>query len=572
MPHDVELIVLLAAGFSLALFFGYIAARLRLPPLIGYLIAGVLISPHTPGVVGDTHLANQLAELGVMFLMFGVGMHFSLSDLMQVRRIALPGAILQIAVATLLGIGVSMLWGWSFGAALVFGLSLSCASTVVLLKALGDRGLLNSVNGKIAVGWLLVEDLVMVLALVLLPATAVLLGGQALEGSHADENLWLTLGITLVKVAGFIAFMLIIGKRVVPFILKIVVRLGSRELFTLSVVAAAVSIAFGAYKVFGVSMALGAFFAGMVVKESDFSHRAEEETLPLREIFSILFFVAVGMLFDPLILIEQPLQVLVVVAIIMVGKTIAAMALVLFFRYPLNTALTVGASLAQIGEFSFILAALGVSLNLLSLDAQNLILAGALISITLNSFVFSAVEPIQKWIREGSALARLLERNGDPLSMLPDEVSQDYLRDQVVMVGYGDVGRGITNTLMQEGIKVVIAEANREIVERLRENNIAAVSGIATEPSVLIQAHIQHARLLVLSPMDILDIHKIVDIARTLNPAIQVLVCAETKEEAEAIRHEEVGEVYYAKQEMAKNMTNHILNQIQIAHHQTPTH
>nr|WP_214647299.1 cation:proton antiporter [Acinetobacter sp. ANC 5414] len=556
----------------MALIFGYIAARIRLPPLIGYLVAGIIISPNTPGIVGDIHLANQLAELGVMFLMFGVGMHFSLNDLMQVRRIALPGAVLQIAVATLLGIGVSMIWGWSFGSALVFGLSLSCASTVVLLKALGDRGLLNSVNGKIAVGWLLVEDLVMVLVLVLLPATAVLLGGTPVAGSNPDANIWMTLAITLLKVAGFIAFMLIIGKRLVPFIMQIVARLGSRELFTLTVVAAAVSIAFGAYKVFGVSMALGAFFAGMVVKESDFSHRAEEETLPLREIFSILFFVSVGMLFDPRILIEQPFHVLAVVGIIMIGKTIAAMALVLFFRYPINTALTVGASLAQIGEFSFILATLGLSLNLLSIEGQNLILAGALISITLNSFVFSAIEPVQNWIRERSHLARLLERSGDPLSMLPDEVSQEYLRDQVVIVGHGEVGRRITKTLMAQDIKVVIAEENREIVESLREKGIAAVSGHATEPSVLIQAHIQHARLLVLSPMDILDIHKIVDIAKTLNPQIQVLVCAESKEEAEVIRRDGIGEVYFAKEEMAKNMTNHILHQIQIAHQQDPTH
>ncbi|MFP6843528.1 MAG: cation:proton antiporter [Acinetobacter sp.] len=572
MPHDVDLIILLAVGFGLALVFGYIAARARLPPLIGYLIAGIIISPNTPGVVGDIQLANQLAELGVMFLMFGVGMHFSLSDLMQVRRIALPGAILQIAVATLLGIGVSMMWGWSFGSALVFGLSLSCASTVVLLKALGDRGLLNSVNGKIAVGWLLVEDLVMVLALVLLPATAVLLGGVPIAGSDTDANIWMTLALTLLKVAGFIAFMLIIGKRLVPFIMQIVARLGSRELFTLTVVAAAVSIAFGAYKVFGVSMALGAFFAGMVVKESDFSHRAEEETLPLREIFSILFFVSVGMLFDPRILFDQPMHVLAVVGIIMVGKTIAAMALVLFFRYPINTALTVGASLAQIGEFSFILATLGVSLQLLSLEGQNLILAGALISITLNSFIFSAIEPVQNWIRERSRLARLLERSGDPLAMLPDDVSQDYLRDQVVIVGHGEVGRRITRTLMAQDIKVVIAEENRDIVESLRTKGIAAVSGHAREPSVLIQAHIQHARLLVLSPMDILDIHKIVDIAKTLNPQIQVLVCAESKEEAEVIRRDGIGEVYFAKEEMAKNMTNHILNQIQIAHHQEPTH
>ena len=572
MPHDVDLIILLAVGFGLALIFGYIAARIRLPPLIGYLIAGILISPNTPGVVGDIQLANQLAELGVMFLMFGVGMHFSLSDLMQVRRIALPGAILQIAVATLLGIGVSMMWGWSFGSALVFGLSLSCASTVVLLKALGDRGLLNSVNGKIAVGWLLVEDLVMVLVLVLLPATAVLLGGTPIAGTDPNANIWLTLGVTLLKVTGFIAFMLIVGKRLVPWIMQMVARLGSRELFTLTVVAAAVSIAFGAYKVFGVSMALGAFFAGMVVKESDFSHRAEEETLPLREIFSILFFVSVGMLFDPRILIEQPLHVLAVVGIIMIGKTIAAMALVLFFRYPINTALTVGASLAQIGEFSFILATLGLSLNLLSIEGQNLILAGALISITLNSFVFSAIEPVQNWIRERSHLARLLERSGDPLSMLPDEVSQEYLRDQVVIVGHGEVGRRITKELMAQDIKVVIAEENREIVESLRQKGIAAVSGHATEAGVLIQAHIQHARLLVLSPMDILDIHKIVDIAKTLNPQIQVLVCAESKAEAEVIRRDGIGEVYFAKEEMAKNMTNHILNQIQIAHQQNPTH
>ncbi|WP_043969975.1 cation:proton antiporter [Acinetobacter sp. NBRC 110496] len=571
MPHDVDLIILLAVGFGMALIFGYIAARLRLPPLIGYLVAGIIISPNTPGVVGDIQLANQLAELGVMFLMFGVGMHFSLKDLLQVRRIALPGAILQIAVATLLGIGVSMFWGWSFGSALIFGLSLSCASTVVLLKALGDRGLLDSVNGKIAVGWLLVEDLVMVLALVLLPATAVLLGGQALPGTDTSQSIWITIGITLLKVTGFIAFMLIIGKRLVPIIMQFVARLGSRELFTLTVVAAAVSIAYGSYAVFGVSMALGAFFAGMVVKESDFSHRAEEETLPLREIFAILFFVSVGMLFDPSILVEEPLRILAVVAIIMVGKTLAAMALVLFFRYPINTALTVGASLAQIGEFSFILATLGLSLSLLTPDAQNLILAGALFSITLNSFVFSAIEPAQRWIRERSHLARLLERSGDPLAMLPDEVDQAYLRDQVVIIGYGGVGRRISENLMQQNIKVVIAEENREIVEKLRAEGIAAVSGEATEPNVLIQAHIQHARLLVISPMDILDIHRIVDISKQLNPEIQVLICAETKEEAAVIREENIGEVFYAKEEMAKNMSHHILNQIELAH-QSETH
>jgi len=310
-----------------------------------------------------------------------------------------------------------------------------------------------------------------------------------------------------------------------------VARLRSRECFTVTVFASAVLVAYGSYAGFGVSMELGALFVGMVVKESDFSHRAEEETLSLRDIFSILFFVSVGMLFDPKILVEQPLHILAVVAIIMIGKTLAAMALVLFFRYPINTALTVGASLAQIGEFSFILATLGLSLGLLTQDAQNLILAGALFSITLNSFVFSAIEPAQRWIRERSHLARLLERSGDPLAMLPDEVDQAYLRDQVVIIGYGGVGRRISENLMQQNIKVVIAEENREIVEKLREQGIAAVSGEATEPYVLIQAHIQHARLLVISPMDILDIHSIVDIANQLNPEIQVLICAERKEE-----------------------------------------
>ncbi|WP_026472038.1 cation:proton antiporter [Alkanindiges illinoisensis] len=565
MPHEVDLIILLAVGFGTALVFGYLAARLRLPPLIGYLIAGIIISPNTPGVVGDLALANQLAELGVMFLMFGVGMHFSLSDLLAVRRIALPGAMLQIAVATLMGIGLTMWWGWSLGAALVFGLSLSCASTVVLLRALGDRGLLDSVNGKIAVGWLLVEDLVMVLVLVLLPATATLLGGEApVQDGHAatDQNIWFTLLLTLLKVSAFIAFMLIVGKRLIPKIMLLVARIGSRELFTLTVVASAVTIAYGSYVLFGVSMALGAFFAGMVVKESDFSHRAEEETLPLREIFSILFFVSVGMLFNPSIIVEQPLQILGVVAIIMLGKTLAAMALVLFFRYPLNTALTVGASLAQIGEFSFILATLGLSLKLITPEAQNLILAGALISITLNSFMFTAIEPVQRWIRERSHLARLLERSADPLAMLPDEVDQSYLKNQVVMVGYGEVGRRIARSLQQQNIRVVIAEENREIVENLRNKGIAAVSGNATEPAVLIQAHIMHARMLVVSPMDILYVRRMAEIARQLNPGIEIMLCAESIEEARVLEQENIGRVYYAKSEMASNMTHHILVQM----------
>ncbi|MFA9204086.1 MAG: cation:proton antiporter, partial [Flavobacteriales bacterium] len=299
MPHNVDLIVLLALGFGLALVFGYLASRLRLPPLVGYLVAGIIISPNTPGVVADITLANQLAELGVMFLMFGVGMHFSIADLKAVRKIAIPGAIVQMSVATLLGMVVSYSWGWPLGSGFVFGLCLSVASTVVLLRALEARGVLDSMNGRIAVGWLLVEDLAMVLALVLLPLAAVFLGGKPLAGSSPDQSIWMTVLVTLLKVGGFIAFMFVVGKRLIPKLMLMVARIGSRELFTLTVVAAAVSIAYGSYAIFGVSMALGAFIAGMVVKESDFSHRAEEETLPLREIFSILFFVSVGMLFNP---------------------------------------------------------------------------------------------------------------------------------------------------------------------------------------------------------------------------------------------------------------------------------
>src|SRR5580765_6696082 len=443
MRHDVSLISTIAAGFGLAMVFGYIAARIKVPPLVGYLFAGILIGPATPGFVADVDLAGQLAEIGVMLLMLGVGLHFSLKDLLAVRRIAIPGALLQIAVATALGMGTAALWGWGLGAALVFGLALSVASTVVLLRALESRGVLESVNGRIAVGWLIVEDLVMVLVLVLLPALAPLLGGGAQGHPAPDSNIWATLGITLAKVGAFIALMLVVGRRVFPKLLWLVARTGSRELFTLCVIAAAVSIAYGAATLFGVSFALGAFFAGMVMRESEFSHRAAEESLPLRDAFSVLFFVSVGMLFDPRVLLEEPLRVLAVVAIVMLGKTLAAVVLVVAFRYPLNSALTVGASLAQIGEFSFILAGLGVALKLLPVEGQSLILAGALISIALNPLMFRLIEPLQAWLTKKSALARRLDLQTDPLAALPQTVDHKHLEGQVVLVGYGRVGKRI---------------------------------------------------------------------------------------------------------------------------------
>ncbi|MEK7321558.1 MAG: YbaL family putative K(+) efflux transporter [Pseudomonadota bacterium] len=561
MPHEINLITTIAAGLGLAMILGYISARLKMPPLIGYLLAGIVIGPATPGFVADIELASQLAELGVMLLMFGVGLHFSLDDLLAVRRIAIPGAIVQIAVATALGMVTAHFWGWNLGAALVFGLALSVASTVVLLRALEARGVLESVNGRIAVGWLIVEDLVMVLALVLLPPLAGLLGGTP-DGAPGSGNLWTTLGFTLAKVAAFVALMLVVGRRVFPRVLWLVARTGSRELFTLCVIAAAVGVAYGSAMLFDVSFALGAFFAGMMMRESEFSHRAADESLPLRDAFSVLFFVSVGMLFDPMVLVEEPLKVVAVVAIIMIGKTLAAVALVLAFRYPLNTALTVGASLAQIGEFSFILAGLGVALGLLPLEGQSLILAGALISIALNSLIFAAIEPVQTWARARSSLARKLEQKADPLAELPMSVDQSHLTGQVVLVGYGRVGRRIAEALTARHIPYVVAEQNRELVEKLRARGIPAVSGDASDPAVLIQAHIARAGMLVIATPDTFHVRKMVEIARTLNPTIETVLRTHNEEEAQLLHKENVGKVFLGEHELALGMTRHVLTRM----------
>lgn len=563
MPHDVSLIALLAAGFGLAMIFGYLASLLKMPPLVGYLLAGIVIGPGTPGFVGDLSLAQQLAEVGVMLLMFGVGLHFSLGDLLAVRKIALPGAIVQITVATLLGGGLALAWGWSIGAALVFGLALSVASTVVLLRALEGRGLVETVNGRIAVGWLVVEDLVMVLVLVLLPPVAGLLGGSPPGGEHAaGGGVWSTLGVTMLKVAAFIALMLIVGKRVFPRILWLVARTGSRELFTLCMIAAAVGIAFGAAKLFDVSFALGAFFAGMMMRESEFSRRAADETLPLRDAFSVLFFISVGMLFDPKVLLDEPLHVVEVAAIVLIGKTLAAVALVVAFRYPLNTALIVGAGLAQIGEFSFILAGLGRSLGLLSAEGQNLILAVALISIALNSVAFAAIDPALAWIRKRSAFARRLEARDDPLAALPMSTPQTHLTGQVVIVGYGKVGTRIARALDEHGIAYVVVEQNREIVEKLRAGGVAAVSGDAIEPIVLVQAHIARAGMLVVTLPDVFDVRQIVKISRTLNPTLEVVLCTNSSDEAALLASEGIGTVFMGETELARGMTEHVLGRM----------
>ena len=533
MPHDVTLIALIAAGFGLALALGLLASALRMPPLVGYLLAGVMISPHTPGFVGDVALAAQLSEIGVMLLMFGVGLHFSIDDLVAVRRIAVPGALVQIVIATALGAATALAWGWSLGAGLVFGLCLSVASTVVLLRALEATGQLTALEGRIALGWLVVEDLVMVLVLVLLPPLAGALGGAGSVTPSAPEVV-ATLGITLAKIAAFVVVMLVLGKRALPHALWWVARTGSRELFTLAVIAAAIGVAFGAAALFDVSFALGAFFAGMTLRESEFGHRAADESLPLRDAFAVLFFVAVGMLFDPAVLWTEPLRVLAVVAIIVVGKTAAAILLVRLFRYPLSTAATIGASLAQIGEFSFILVGLGVALELVPEAARSLIVAGALISIAANSAVFRVLEAFAH-----RADATPAATSVDPLAQLPVATAASLLSGHVVLVGYGDVGRALAGRLRERAISCVIVDRDRSCVDALRRAGQTAVAGDATQAGVLIQAHVARAKVLALAiPFEPPDARSIIATARTLNPELAIVMRVRDAEEAELIVRE----------------------------------
>jgi CPA2 family monovalent cation:H+ antiporter-2 len=576
MPHDTALIATIAAGLGLAFIFGLLATRFHLPPILGYLLAGVAVGPFTPGFVADQALASQLAELGVILLMFGVGLHFSIADLLSVRRIAIPGALAQIAVATGLGAVVSHFWGWSWGSGIVFGLALSVASTVVLLKALEERGILDSADGRIAVGWLIVEDLITVLALVLLPALAPLLGASpdavaaasdvAGHAPAASGSLMSTLVITLLKVAAFVAVMLVVGRRAIPWVLNRVMNTGSRELFTLAVLAVALGIAFGAAALFGVSFALGAFFAGVIVSESDFSHEAATNALPLQDAFAVLFFVSVGMLFDPTILLREPLHVLAVVFIIMIGKAIASLGIVLLFRYSLHTALTISASLAQIGEFSFILAALGVSLGLLPAEATGLIVAGALLSITLNPFVFKTVEPIAAWLRSHPRLADLFEREVGEIAELPTGVDEESLRDHAVLIGHGRVGAPISAELALHKVPYVVIEASRERTEVLRARGLPVIYGDATRPDILEDAHLERARLLVVAAPDAVQTRAIVALARQLNPAITVLVRTHSDEERTFLEGHGAKQALVGERELAVSLTRHALREYGVAH------
>jgi CPA2 family monovalent cation:H+ antiporter-2 len=558
--HETTLIATIAAAFVFAFGLGMLAQLARLPPLVGYLLAGIVIGPFTPGFVGDTALAGQLAEIGVILLMFGVGLHFSIPDLMAVRSIAIPGAIAQIATATAVGALLASTWGWDLPAALSFGLALSVASTVVLLRALEQQRKLDSPEGRIAVGWLIVEDLAMVLALVLLPAFAASLGTADPATSAAKLPLPLAIGATLAKVALFVAFALMVGARVVPRLLMQVARTGSRELFTLAVLAIALGIAFGSAELFGVSFALGAFFAGVILSESDLSHKAAEDSLPLQDAFAVLFFVSVGMLFDPAILVREPLQVLSVLVIIVIVKSLAAFLIVILFRHPIGTALTISASLAQIGEFSFILAALCVSLGLMPSEGRDLILAGALLSITLNPLFFALQPAIERWMRRHPGLERLLERSDVSKARLDSERPRD-LRDHAMVIGHGRVGGAIVDALRDEGIPCIVIERDRRRYEALLEQGIPVLFGDGSDPATLVTACVQHARLLIVATPDSFQARRVIELSEKLSPGIRVVVRTHSYEEQAKLQGSVNGLVVMGEHELAHTMLAYALNE-----------
>lgn len=558
MEHEAALITTLALSLALALLFGFLATRLRLPAIVGYLLAGVVIGPATPGLVADVEIASQLAEIGVMLLMFGVGLHLSLDDLLAVKRIAIPGAVVQMTVATVLGTWMaSAWWGWDLSAAVVFGVTLSCASTVVLLRALEARGILDSTNGRIAVGWLVVEDLVTVVALVLLPPLA-RQPGPVDDSLGAEAPAWLLVGATLLQVGLFLAIMLVLGRRFLPWLLWQVARTGSRELFTLAVIALAIGIAYAAAELFNVSFALGAFVAGMVLRESEFSHRAGQDTLPLRDAFAVLFFVSVGMLLEPSILMDEPWHVLAVVAVVMVGKSVAAAALVLLLRYPINSAMVMGASLAQIGEFSFILAGLGLTLGILPVEAVSLVVAAAFISIALNPLMFSGADVLRRALLSTSGWARRREFETDRLAVLPTGHDVDEPAGHVVLVGYGRVGRRILARLREQGRPCVVIEVARERVEDLRAEGQMALAGDGSSPGLLRAAHVGTASAVVVAVPSSATVRRTADAVRGLHPDIPLVLRTHSEEDWESMQSGGLGAVYFGEEELAASMVQSI--------------
>jgi CPA2 family monovalent cation:H+ antiporter-2 len=562
MPHDTPLIATIVVGLCLAFVLGAIAQRIRVSPLVGYLLAGVALGPHTPGFVADQSLASELAEIGVILLMFGVGLHFSLKDLWSVRTIAVPGAIVQIAVATIFGMALAHLLGWSIGAGLTFGLALSVASTVVLLRALQERRVINTERGRIAVGWLIVEDLVMVLTLVMLPALVPILNGSLSDAATSRfemSEIATTLLTTVAKVAAFVAVMLIVGRRVIPWILHFVAHSGSRELFRLAVLSIALGCAYGAAQLFDVSFALGAFFAGMILSESALSQQAASETLPLRDAFAVLFFISVGMLFDPVILVRDALPVLATVGIIVIAKSVAALAIVRLFGRPLGTAATIAVSLAQIGEFSFILATLGVSLGLMPQLGRELILAGAIISILLNPLLFMALDRLKPWLdaRDGTPVASV------PVAAAPapsqvvrppkmDDIEVTSQQGHTVIVGCGRIGSWVSEALTQKNVPLFVIDEKDDVVASLKARNIEAVAGSA--PAILAAANLAQAKALFVAVPAAFETGQIVAQARAANRDLFIVAHAHSDAEAEYLANYGASAIVQGSREIADAM------------------
>ncbi|WP_202840015.1 YbaL family putative K(+) efflux transporter [Luteimonas saliphila] len=560
MHHDTDLINIVAVGLVVAFVLGALANRLRMSPLVGYLVAGIIVGPFTPGFVADQDLANQLAELGVMLLMFGVGLHFSLKDLLEVKAIAIPGAIVQIAVATLLGWLLAWGMGWSPINGFVFGLALSVASTVVLLRAMEERRLLDTRRGRIAVGWLIVEDLAMVLALVLLPALAgVIADSEALAEGASLRSMAGTIAValfkTLVQVSLFVAVMLVVGRRVIPWTLEKIAGTGSRELFTLAVLAIALGVAFGSAMLFGVSFALGAFFAGMLLNESELSHKAANDSLPLRDAFAVLFFVSVGMLFDPMILIEHPWQVLATFLIIVVGKSLAAYGIVRLFRHPKGTALTISVSLAQIGEFSFILASLGVALDLLPSTGRDLILAGALLSIVVNPLLFAWLSGREARLAADAAALEAAEVHEPDAPAVPDHVS-----GHAILVGYGRVGSQLAELLHQRGVPLVVIEDDADLVARARAAGLYAVRGNAASEAVMLEAAPGRAGMAIFAIPQALEAGETIERMKTLNPSITVLARAHSDAEVRHLLEHGADGAVLAERELAFSLAEMVMS------------
>jgi CPA2 family monovalent cation:H+ antiporter-2 len=558
MPPDASLIATITAGLGLAFILGLAVTRIGLPPIVGYLVAGILVGPYSPGFTADIEIAGQLAEIGVIMLMFGVGLHFSLTDLLSVKRVAIPGAIGRIVIVTGFGAVIARLWGWPLGEGLVFGLALSVASTVVLLRALEQRGGLDSFDGKLAVGWLVVEDLVMVLVLVLLPAFAASMGtAPDLVGDTGDRALLLTLGITLAKVAAFFALVLIAGRRIIPWMLEHVAHTGSRELFTLAVLATALGIALGSAVLFGVSVALGAFFAGVVINGSDLSYQAGAEALPLQDAFAVLFFVSVGMLFDPGILVREPLAVLGTLGIVVLGKSLVVIAIVLLLGYRIRSSLTVAASLAQIGEFSFILAGLAVTLGLLSDTGRDLILAAAILSITLNPLMFALSSRLDRWTKGQPRMIEALERTTEMSIAFPP--GEEPLIGHAILVGYGRVGRAIAGTLASQNLPFVVIETDRAAAKAARSDGVRAIWGDAGRPAIFTLAAPETARLLILAAPGAYQARQVLELARRLNPNLDTVVRTHSSTEQDYLDAIGVGRTVLGERETALAMSHYAL-------------